>query len=213
MKMIIEFRTAVSWLILGLLMACTSSTMITGSWTSPRKTAKTYDHILVAALTDNVSAKGKLEEDFASAFADRGIAVKKSIDVFPPNFSKENNNKEALLGKIRNDGTDAILTISLVDKETETRYVPGTVSYAPYPFYPYYGSFWGYYSFVYPQVYSPGYYTEEKVYYIETNLYDAQTEDLIWSAQSETYNPANLDRFSEDFVNAIIRKMERDKVL
>lgn len=213
MKTLIKTGKVLCCTALVTLMACSPATMVTGSWTSPGKTDKKYDHIVVAALTGSTSAKGIVEEDFVTALGERGIRVTKSIDVFPPNLKNEDTDREQLLKNIRGKDVDAILTLSLIDQETETRYVPGSYSYAPYPVYPYYGSFWGYYSFVYPRVYSPGYYTEDKIYYIESNLYDAKTENLVWSAQSQTYNPSDLEHFSKGFVRAIVRKMEKDGVL
>jgi hypothetical protein len=167
----------------------------------------------VAALSENTSAKSIVENDLAAKLQQEGVQVSKSIDLFPPRVSDSENDKEELMNRIRNDGVDAILTLSLIDEETETRYVPGGYGYAPYPRYPYYGRFWGYYDFWYPQLYQPGYYTEDKVYYIEANLYDTETENLIWSAQSETYNPSNLHSFSREFVDVITRRMKVDQVL
>jgi hypothetical protein len=44
-------------------------------------------------------------------------------------------------------------------------------------------------------------------------LYDAETEDLIWSAQSETYNPVNLETFSENFAEEIVEELQAKKII
>ena len=62
-------------------------------------------------------------------------------------------------------------------------------------------------------MYSPGYYEDDKVYYIETNLYDADTEELLWSAQSETYNPTSLPDFASDFAEVVVARMEKENLL
>lgn len=199
----------------GLLISCMPGTLITGTWKSPdARNPVTYENVLVAALTGNVKAKAKVENDIAEALREKGLKVYESIDLFPPNFSDNNNDKEKMLSRIRKNGTEAILTVSLIDKDTESRYVPGASAYAPFPTFGHYGMFWGYYSFWYPRMYGqPGYYAEDKIYYLETNLYDAETERLLWSAQSETYNPAALEHFSEDFAKVIVEEMEEDEVL
>jgi hypothetical protein len=84
-------------------------------------------------------------------------------------------------------------------------YHPGT---AYYPMnYGYYGSYYGYYNYYYPQIYSPGYYSSDKTYYIETNFYDMESDQLLWSIQSEAYNPTNIDtwfdRYSYDLLNEL----------
>ena len=55
-----------------------------------------------------------------------------------------------------------------------------------------------------------GYYQTEKVYYIQTNLFDAKTEKLIWSAQSKTYEPSSLDDFLQGYEKAISEQMVKD---
>lgn len=193
--------------------ACKPATEITGTWKNPRIPSATYEKITVAALTNNINAKATVENDLEAALAAQGISVTKSTDLFPPNFTEDHDDKEEMLSKFRDAGTDAILTISLIDKETENRYVPGTYGYDPLYRYNYYGAFWGYYSFWYPRIYSPGYYTTDKTYFIETNLYDVNTEELIWSAQSETYNPTDLASFSKEFAATIISEMREDNLL
>lgn len=193
--------------------ACKPATEITGTWKNSRVPSATYEKITVAALTNNINAKTTVENDLEAALAAEGIKVSKSSNLFPPNFTNDNSDKEKMLSKFRDAGADAILTISLIDRETETRYVPGAYSYDPVNRYNYYGAFWGYYSFWYPRIYTPGYYTTDKTYFIETNLYDINTEELIWSAQSETYNPTDLASFSRDFAATIVKKMKDDNLL
>ena len=147
-----------------------------------------------------------LENELAFRAKQRGIKATVSHDVFIQTFSKEDMpEKETIISTIQETGSETIFTVSLLDKETSTRYVPGTTTYyAPYGYgYAHYGGFYGYYSAVYPVVYDPGYYTTDKTYYIESNLYDAKTEKLLWSAQSQTLNPSDLEQFTNDYANAL----------
>lgn len=52
--------------------------------------------------------------------------------------------------------------------------------------------------------------TTDKNYYLEANLYDAATEELVWSSQSETTNPSSLETFSKTFAQAIVQQMRKD---
>lgn len=195
-----------------LFVSCGPSTVITASWKSPSVPSKKYSRILVAALTSNTIAKVTLENEVALALGN-GVNVLKSISEFPPDIHNTDSDKEAIMKNVKNKNVDAILTISLINKETETRYIPGSYSYNPIIGYNYYDNFWGYYSYRYPYSYDPGYYVQDKIYFIETNLYDVKTEKLIWSAQSRTYNPAGLETFSKEFSNIIVAKMKKDGVL
>lgn len=196
------------------LTGCASSTQITGSWKSPDATSQTYNKIIVAALTDNVQTRQTIENSLQAQLQQQGINATKSIDVFPPALMREQgSDTDMLLSKIQGEGYDAIMTAAVIDKETETHYVPGNYAYAPVTRFGWYGSFAGYYSYLYPTLYQPGYYNKDKVYYLETNLYDAQSEKLLWSAQSKTYSPASLSKFADKFAQLTVNQMEQDNLI
>lgn len=194
--------------------ACAPATEITGTWSSPQTDNQTYNSIVVAALTDNVQVRQTIEDDLQRELQERGIKATKSIDIFPPAMMREEGtNADMLMERITGDGHDAILTVAVVDEETETRYVPGTTAYTPATRYNWYGSFRGYYTYLRPSLYDPGYYTEEKVYFLETNLYHASTDKLLWSAQSKSYSPSSLESFAETFSEVTVEKMQEENIL
>jgi|GEM_PF-83169 len=195
-----------------LFISCGPSTVITGSWKNPELVSKKYSRILVAALTSNTIAKETVENEMALALG-KDVSVLKSISEFPPDMHNTDSDKDTIFNRVKNKNIDAILTISLITKETDSRYIPGLYPYNPIVGYNYYENFWGYYNYWYPYYYSPGYYIQDKIYYIETNLYDAHTEKLVWSAQSKTYNPAGLENFSKEFATLIVEKMKKDGIL
>lgn len=199
------------FLCLGLLAGCASSTHITGSWKNPNPGKKTYHSLFIAALTSNTVAKATLENDMEAVLKKQGISSVKSIDEFPPGLFKDSLSKFAMIEKMQSKGSDAVLTISILKKKTESRYVGG--GYAPMSRFGYYGSFGGYYSYWSPYAYNPGYYTQDDVYFLETNLYDSATELLLWSAQSETYTYEGLGDFSREFAKTIVGQMKMDGLL
>ena len=193
---------------------CAPSTQITGSWKNPESATKQYNHIIVAAMTNNVVVRQQVENDIQAQLQKQGIKAAKSIELFPPSASSRTGpDVNEILEKVKDNGYDGILTLALVDKETETRYVPGNYTYAPITRFGWYGRFRGYYSYWAPIMYDPGYYTEDKVYFLEANLYDAHTENLVWSAQSTSYNPSNLQKASQEFARVTAERMTQDKVV
>jgi hypothetical protein len=141
------------------------------------------------------------------------LTVEKSTDVFPPNFSVETGQvKDLAIGRIRTTQADCILTIALLRKKTESHYVGGGY-WNPGLRYGYYNRFSDYYNNWHPSVYSPGYYAQDRVYYLETNLYDANTQQLIWAAQSKTYDPLSIDSFLKGYVQTIYDQMAKDGLI
>lgn len=185
----------------------TSSTTMIGSWANPEaKKDKKYHSIYIAALTQNMDAKTSLELALGDEVRKRHLRAVMSVDAMLPHFTKENApTKEEMLKVLKDKNCDAIFIVSLLDVKTESRYVPATTtSYAPYPAYGHYGGWYGYYGYTYGQVYEPGYYTSEKKFYLESSLFDIDTETILWSGQSKATNPANVDEFTKDYVKTVM---------
>lgn len=203
----------VSVIALGLY-GCAASTQVTGSWRSPEATTQNYNNVVVAAMTDNVQARQVIEEQMQRQLQQRGVNAIKSIELFPPSVTnRQGEDPDMMLQRIQGEGYDGIVTAAVVDQETETRYVPGNFGYAPVSRFGWYGSFSGYYGHMSPMLYQPGYYTEDKVYFLEANLYDAQTENLVWSAQSRSYDPGTVTSFADEFAEVTVKQMARDNII
>jgi hypothetical protein len=204
-----------SGIILGIMfaIACTPRTRVTASWASPQAEEMAFNNVLVAVMVDNVNVKRSLESMLVQELMDEGIDATMSLDIFPPKYRDGLADRDEIMDLIRENGYDGIMTVALIDTETETRYVPGRTTYAPSRFFPYYGRFYGYYSHWHPRLFEPGYYRTDRTYFYETNFYDAETEELIWSAQSESMDPARAERFSRQFASSIVREMKGDEIV
>jgi hypothetical protein len=195
------------------LINCSTPTHITGSWKNPNLVEKNYKTVLIAALTHNTVVRSTLEADLQTTLAGYKINGIKSIDEFPPGLqARDSIGKEELLADVRKKGYSAILTIAVLKKETDSRYVGSPWMYSPMMNYGYYGSFWGYYNYWYPYTYNPSYYSAGTTYYLETNLYDGQNEGLVWSGQTETYSYDGINSVSKEVAKAVIEKMRSDSI-
>jgi hypothetical protein len=198
-----------------LLISCGPSQKITSSWINPEiKERPSYKKIFIIALAQNPGYKATIEQDLAYAATARKLEVIKSSEFFQPDFTTAGNkspvDKEVILAKVREAGCDVIMTIALVDKKSETRYVQGSTANSLYGGYGALG-FGGYYGGAYTSMYStPGYYTEDKTYFMQANLFDAATEKMIWSAQSEAYDPSKISTFSKDYTALLVERLNRD---
>lgn len=185
---------------------------ITGNWMNEESMGKgKYKKVFIYAIAHNEGNRQSFEDALATAAEAEGIEVIRSYQEFGPNYPKQSTTDEEIMERIKATGCDAIFTTALVDVESETRYVPGTTAYAPYPAYGYYGSFGGYYGYS-AYVYEPGYYTEDNTYFLESNLYDASTGDIVWSVQSEAYNPSNAKNAARQYAALLFDKLKREGI-
>ncbi|WPP53541.1 hypothetical protein [Catalinimonas niigatensis] len=197
------------------LFSCKSTaTDVTASWKSEETAEEGYDHIFVAVLSQDMETKEIVEGQMVALLESIGVNATTSLSLFPQNFSAEQvENKSLILDEVRAQGNDAILTISLVDQESENRFVAGNDTYAPAIAYGYYQKFHTYYAHNFTQIYTPGYYSLDKIYYLETNLYDVEDEELYWSAQSDTYNPGNIEAFAGDFSKVMVARLKKEGLI
>lgn len=190
--------------------AC-STTKIIGSW-KDAESKKSFGTIMVVGLTSDFLVQTNVEDHMVDILKRRGgVNAQVSNDIFTPGMKITDDKKTEVAQKLREQSFDGLLTVALVSIDEKTRYVPGTV-YQPYA-YPGYGSYWGYYGYYSPMVYSPGYYTNNKVYTIEANLYDVATEKLVWAARSETIDPVSLEKFSKEYSKKVVYQLDQEGML
>ncbi len=191
----------------------TSSTAITGSWSNEMIESADYNHIIVAPMIANKRITSNLEDEIAMSLKKNEVEVEKGSNLLPQKYVASKVDKKKVFQSLEDRKIDAILTVSLVDQEAEARYVMGNPAYTPVASYPYYQTYWGYYDNMYPNVYREGYYVVDQQYYIETNLYDAKTEKLIWSAQTKTHDPVTIESFTDDFSDKIVDQLKEDDII
>ena len=197
-----------------MLSACTPSQKITTSWVNREALPKgPYKSIFVVAITQSNPAQYIVEDQLSKLLKSRGKKVVRSNDIFPPGIAGSGEiSKEVLVNAIKRTGCEAIFVIALLDIKTEERYNEGTY-YDPMSHYDYYRSYYGYYSYRYPQVYEPGYYTTDKTFFLETNFYDVATDQLLWSIQSNAYNPSDLESMFKTYSGLILAQLKKEKLI
>jgi len=196
-----------------LVQACGPSQKITSYWANKEAMPEVpYKTIYIMAITQNENMQPAVENELADVLISRGHKVMMNSQIYPPSFSAVKQlSKEQLAETIANTGSEAVITLAVLDTKTETTYNQG-VNYAPMN-YGYYGSYYGYYNYYYPVVYSPGYYSENKTYYIETNFFDVKTDQLLWSIHSTATNPSNLDSFFKEYASTILNKLRQEGLI
>lgn len=202
-------------LILMTLASCSAPQKVTNSWVNPgMSTAKKAEKVFIAVLSEDLSSKALIETELAKNLQTKGIETVTSTELFPPGMDKENvSHNQEMMQTIRNTGSEAILTIALLNVLTKERYEPGRPYSPVYDPFLFYGSFSRYYNYRYPIMHSPGYFTTDNTYFLETNLYDVASEKLLWTVQSSVFNPSSLGDFLNGYIKLMEKQMVKDKLV
>ncbi|HEX6182131.1 MAG TPA: hypothetical protein VFZ47_12850 [Chitinophagaceae bacterium] len=196
--------------------ACSSSKENTGVWLNKEKIqpGKKYSKIFIVVVTADVSVRTQLENDLAVAISSKGYQAVKSIDLIPHSLSDPKPpSKDSIVAKVKSTGCDAVFVASLMNKDEAMRYTPSKSTYSVMPYYSLVGNYYGYYSSVYTTSYEPGYYTNDKEYFVLSNFYDAASEEIMWSVQSEVFNPTSIATFSKSYMTTLVKQLENSKLL
>jgi hypothetical protein len=183
-----------------------SSTSLVGSWVDPEMKSIEGKSIAIFCLSPRLDVRDKLETQMSEAFQAKGVNAMRSMDFITPGKME----KEVIEMILKKNNITGVIIVSLLDKEKETYYVPGSTAYAP----GYYGRpYYGYYGYRYAAVYDPGYYQTTTSYFIECNAYRLSDERLVYSSQSKTVDPSSVDKFAYEYAKIIVNDLEQKGVM
>jgi hypothetical protein len=204
------------------LLSC-KSTELVGSWKDPAIETKDYKKIGIVMLSPNMNARAIVETEMAGALRSSGAPGWATFDIFPlagrTELAKElavtEEQRQAHIKKrVEEFDFDAILVMAVLDVQKEEHYHSGSSLSVGLPAYPVYGfGYTGYYGYVYNSVSTPGYYETASTYFLESNLYDAATEQLIWTGQTRTKDPKSIDKEAGEVAKLIVHELKTKQAL
>lgn len=197
--------------LVALLAACSSS-KVTNVWKAPDAQPGAYSKVMVLSLVKDSdhALRERMESHFVGDLTALGYNAVSSYQLYGPK-ALQGLKEEQAIEKLKSSGADAIITIVLLDKARERYYVPGRVYYSPYAFHS--NRFWGYYSTIYGRIYEPGYYQVNTKYFFESNLYDLKTDKLVYSIQTQSFDPSSVETLGHQYGKLIVEAMVKDNVL
>jgi len=204
MKLAMERAIGFGVLMALLITAC-ATTKFTSVWKDPSYRGQPRK-IMVIGVAKKAINKRIFEDEFVQQLKARGTDAVASYTVMPDEKQADNT---AIAATMKEQGADVVLISRLASKKTVHTYVPGTVTYPP----AYYGTWRDYYGYGYQAVYTPGYVAEDEYALMETNLYDADSGKLIWSASSETEIRGSDQNRIKSYVGVMVNAMAEQRLL
>jgi len=199
-----------------LLAACSTPKESTGVWVNKEKIkGKSFNKLFIVVMTADPEARSTFENDLAAVAASRNHPVVKSIDVIETNIKDPKvPTKDEVVAKIKETGCDGVFVATLLKKEEAVNFTQGTTAYSVAPYASYAGTtYTGYYTYWYPSVSTPDYYSHDKTYIMQSNLYDVASEEVMWSVQSKIFDPETLKKFSKAYTSTLVKQLEKEKLI
>jgi hypothetical protein len=186
-----------------MLNAC-STTRLEGTWINPQYQRVDLQRVLVLGVMGNDTYQRLYEDSLSRALNRRGVLAEPGYALFP---SRKRPSEEAMAGEIANKGYDTMLVSTVTDRRTEKIIVPGDGYYSWGPPYapPYYSRRWyDFYTRSYDMIHQPDYIETYKILTVQSNLYDTKSEELIWSATTETLVDGEFGSKAQLWIDSLV---------
>lgn len=193
-----------SFLIAGSFASCSPSTQIEKTWREPGATvtAGPQNKALIIALVKDETSRRVIEDQLSKRFNASAVQSYKILTAEDlKSASDAGLDEKVIQGKFTH-----VLLMRLADMQKETSYVPGTTT-------AYYGGYGRYYGYGAGMYSTPGYYTTDKNYFIETTIYSVNPNKLLWTGTTKTVNPTQVDRVVNDIADVVVAKMKKEGFL
>lgn len=196
------------------LAGCAASTRIESSWTDPTFSGGPFDRIAVVALFDSTAESRTFEQTAARALGEHGIDAVPAYTIVSEERMYEEPELRAQLSDAEVDGI-LIYRLIAVDERNVYRnptpymHVPGGIVFGD-PYYWYYYPRWNYYwhwRSTWDVTRSPGYWEPLGYVVVESSLYDARSDRLVWTAKSTTMDNSRFEALADSIVAKVTREL------
>ena len=187
------------FILIAMLLTACASTQLTSVWKDPSYQTRPAK-IMVVGVAKNPLNRRLFEDEFVQQLKSRGTDALASYTVLS---DEQQGDPAAIAKKVAELGADTVLITRLVSKKIVQVYVPGSPYYPP----PFYGTWPDYYGYGYRYMYTPGYIAEDEYAVIETNLYEAKSNKLIWAASSETGISDSDQSLIQGYIGVMVKNM------
>lgn len=189
-----------------------NGTQVISSYKNEKVAAKDYKKILVLGIFQQKerALRQEAEMQLVNRLIEQGYNASSAMKDFGPK-AFEKVTEDQLAANLKTSGYDAVITTALLDKKDERNYQQGTSRIQPVGVF--YNRFGRYYSTVYDRVYQPGYYTKSTDYFLESNLYDIVSGDLLYSVQTKSYDPSSATSLAIDNSKKVVKDLKDKGVL
>jgi hypothetical protein len=189
-----------------MLAACGTVTKIPNAWRNPAHEGVPFQKVFVIGVGENDANRRLFEDQFAGVLSGKGTVALPSYGTLP---QSQRLTEEQIRGAIRGDSYDGVVITRLLGTEEKTEYVPPRTYTVPRHYHGYYG----YYGSSWDVVHDPGYYQTHTIVRLETNFYDVGTGELVWSGQSETFNPSSLEDIIDSVTKAVAKRLRKESLI
>ena len=199
---------ATSFITAAVMMSCASSSIV-ASWHDQSYIDKgILNDVLIIAVTNDETVRRLYEDGFVAQLSSEGARAVPSYSLSDPDLEPT---KESIEAAVKESGAQSVLITRHLSTDTKEHYRPPQVHYVHDD--PFYRGIHRYYPMAYRQVYTPGYNVKVTTVSLESNLYDANNGNLVWTTRSESVDPAMTKKFVDELIGLFKADLKKNNLL
>jgi hypothetical protein len=198
---------ALSIIMLFFITSC-ASTKVVNEWKDPNLTAKKFKKIMVIGVAKQPDRRRFYEDEFVRQLQAKGVMAIASHKYIPRDKMRD---RDTITQNIEGMGIDGVV-ITRLKEFKDKKQLFGEKDKVPYDnynnMYEYYNS-----SFVIAPSSGTRTPTNYQKFGFESNLYDTQTEKLVFSLASNTYAQDNIHKRLSSYIKTVVNKLSQNNLL
>lgn len=180
------------------LVLCACSTVsVTNQWRDPSWAGPPASNVVVVGIARSDTMRRVFEDTFAQQLQAAGVQAAASYTQIPPG----NDGSVRLRDLVKGTGAQAVLVTRVERVQQKVNVTPSG---------PYYGGFYGWYGGAWAS--TPDIHQYEVVT-LETSVWDARSEKLVWTVTTENVATSDIPKTSTQLAQTLIPKMKADGIL
>lgn len=195
-------------LVLSLWMTSCGSAKVIASWSLNPSPEGAMNKVLVLGVMTNREIKEQIEHVLVRELNEEGIDASSATDVFGPKGFR-GLTEGHITDKLHGSAYTSILMVSLQNKENRSNY---EARYST-PYVLGYSRYYRRYLLIYDNIYTPEYYDTSTSYILEADIYTLKGDELIYSAQTRSYDPDSAKSLAESFSRSIISELKEKEIV
>ena len=197
-----NFSVLLILLVMVIAITSCSNTSLLHSW-KETGAVPIYKHLMIIGISDSQQTRQLYEKYFVAELKKRKVTATPSYQLIS---SKQEMNRETVVAAIQGTEIDAVLITYLVSADSEMKHRDSPLG----------GSYSGTAEgseISATIVTSRGRSSSEEVFVLKSDIYDAQSKTLVWSARTETVAPESIDEVITEVTALLIDRMFSDSVV
>lgn len=186
------------------LTASCAGTRLMDSWVEADH-SQPYKHPMIIGISDSQQTRQLYEKYFVAELKKKNISATPSFQLIN---SKQKMNRETVIKALSDTDIpiDSVVVTYLVSAETEVKHHDSPLAST-------YSDTADDNRISATIVSTRGRTSDTEIFFLKTDLYDAQSKAIVWSAQTKTVAPESIDVVIENVIELLIDKMMSDEIL